>query len=236
MAKDTACVVAARPGCCGAAPMSEPLQLQHLTPLAHGAVRLVFAHPQEPGMLVKVMRPELIKKRYGAGAAWFRKGRRYDPYLQFLREIREYVAAYASHGGSLPIAQKVCGLIETDLGLGLVTEAVRGADGELAPTLARVIEVGGFDAGAQAALERFLTELLAAEVVVGDLHERNVVYAAGEGGGQWVMIDGLGSANLVPLKSWSRALNRRSKERRIARLRGRIARRLAAFAAGRPDR
>jgi hypothetical protein len=46
------------------------------------------------------------------------------------------------------------------------------------------------------------------------------------------MIDGLGSSNV--LKSWSRALNRRSKVKRIVRLRKRIAGRIAAFRAGNP--
>jgi hypothetical protein len=48
------------------------------------------------------------------------------------------------------------------------------------------------------------------------------------------MIDGIGSSTLLPFKSWSRTLNRRSKLKRIARLRKRIARRVAAFEAGNP--
>jgi len=50
----------------------------------------------------------------------------------------------------------------------------------------------------------------------------------------FVIIDGLGSSNLLPLKSWSRTLNRLSKLKRIARLKKRIARRVAALEAGNP--
>lgn len=211
------------------------LALKHLDPLARGSARLVFEHPGKPDLLVKVLRPKLLESRYGEGAAWFRRRRRYDPYVLFLREIREYVAGHASHGHSLRIAQKVRGLVETDLGLGLLVEAVRGADGALAPTVAKLIATGAYDEAAQQALERFLDELLESDLVIADLHERNMVYARGaDGVPHFVMIDGLGSSTLVPFKSWSRALNRRSKLRRIRRLRTRIARRIASFQAGKP--
>ena len=217
--------------------MTTPLELKHLEPIAKGSARLVFGHPERPDLLVKVLRPKLLESRYGEGAAWFRRRRRYDPYLLFLREIREYVAAYASHGHSLRIAQKVRGLVETDLGLGLLVEAVRGADGALAPTVAKLIANGTYDEAAQAALERFLSELLENDIVIADLHERNLVYVGGAGGvPHYVMIDGLGSSTLVPFKSWSRTLNRRSKLRRIRRLRARIARRIASSLDGPPLR
>jgi hypothetical protein len=210
--------------------MSDVLALQHLDPVARGSARLVFEHPQRPDLLVKVMRPKHLEARYGKGAAWFRRRRRYDPYVLFLREIREYVAAYASHGKSLPIAQQVRGLVETDLGLGLLVEAVRGPDGALAPTVAKLIAKGDYDDSAQAALESFLRELLQSDIVVADLHERNMVYAGGADSlPRFVMIDGLGSSTLIPFKSWSRTLNRRSKEKRIRRLRANIARRIAMF-------
>lgn len=215
--------------------MASPLALKHLQPLAKGNVRLVFEHPDDPALLVKVMRPDLVESRYGSGGAWFRRGRRFDPYLLFIREIREYVAGYASAGHALAFAQKVCGLVETDLGLGLVTEAARGPDGNLAPTVAKIIQIGEFDATAEAALEEFISGLLESDLVIADLHERNVVYACDpDGGRHFVMIDGLGSSNLLPLKSWCRSINRRSKEKRIVRLRKRIAGRVAAFRAGNP--
>ena len=215
--------------------MATTLALKHLQPIAKGNVRFVFEHPDTPDLLIKVMRPDLVEARYGEGAAWFRRGRRFDPYLLFIREIREYVAAYASHGRSLPFAQTVRGLVETDLGLGLVTDAARGPDGNLAPTAAKLIQVGDFDEVAEQALEEFLGGLLESDLIVSDLHERNIVYASGKDGARrFVMIDGLGSSNLLAFKCWSRALNRRSKVKRIERLRKRIAGRVEAFRAGRP--
>lgn len=212
------------------------LELKHLQPLAKGNARLVYEHPGDRALLVKVMRPDLVTARYGEGAAWFRGiGRRYDPYVIFLREIREYVAAYAAHGQPLPFAEKVRGLVETDLGLGLVIEAVRGPDGALAPTVAKLIADGKFDETACKVLNETLSALMESDIVLADLHERNLVYRQVKGELPiFVIIDGLGSSNLLPLKSWSRTLNRRSKLKRIARLKKRIARRVAAVEAGNP--
>jgi hypothetical protein len=72
--------------------------------------------------------------------------------------------------------------------------------------------------------------LLESDIVVADLHERNMVYACGRDGmNRFVMIDGLGSTTLIPFKSLSRTLNRRSKLKRIKRLRANISRRIAMF-------
>ncbi|MNY82585.1 PhoP regulatory network protein YrbL [compost metagenome] len=48
------------------------------------------------------------------------------------------------------------------------------------------------------------------------------------------MIDGLGSSTFLPFKMWIRAINLRSKRKRIDRLRKRLEGRLAAYRAGKP--
>ncbi len=206
------------------------LQLGALEPLAKGNLRLVYAHPDGPGLVVKVMRPEAVELRYDGGAPWFKRWRRYRHYVLFIREIHEYVAAYARHGKSLPFVQRIVGFVETDLGLGLVTDAIRDSRGNLAPTLATLIETGGYDRVAEAALESFIRQLLESDLVVADLHERNLVYSALPGGEpHFVMIDGIGDSNILPLKSLSRTLNNRSRRKRVTRLRQRIALRQSNF-------
>lgn len=69
------------------------LSLKSLMPLARGATRLIFVHPESPDYLVKVMRPDVVEMRQGGRKWWLRWLRRYDPYLVFLREIHEFVAA-----------------------------------------------------------------------------------------------------------------------------------------------
>ena len=217
--------------------MPAPLQLKALEPIARGNLRLVFEHPENRALLVKVMRPEAVESRYADTRPWYKKRRRFSAYLLFAREVHEFVAAHAAGGRALPIAQEISGLVETDMGLGLVTPALRGDDGNLAPTLAHLINRDIFTAEAKTELETFLTGLLESPLVVSDLHERNLVYARHPGTGchRFVMIDGIGAPTFMPFKVWFPALNRRSKISRIKRLRNRLALRESRRIAGETD-
>jgi len=170
------------------------------------------------------MRPDVAEARERKSPAWLRGMRRLGPYMQFSREIDEFLAAHCCAPECLPFLQKVIGLTETDLGLGLVVEAACGRDGKPGLTIDGLGRENRFDEVAQRALVVFLDLLLASRVVVSDLHWRNLVFAHdSENGDHWVMIDGLGSANPLPLKEWFPFINRRSKLRRIRRLKNRLA-------------
>jgi hypothetical protein len=214
--------------------MTEVLQLQDREPLAKGRARLVFEHPDDPSLLIKVIRPEVIEERFGSGTAWYKRRRRFGRFLSYIREIQEFVAVWSAENRSPHFLQKVHGLVETDLGLGLVTSAARAEDGSLAPSLSVLMKDGYFDAEAAAKLENFFCELLDCAVIISDLNPGNLVYAHTPGHGRhFVLIDGLGNNNLWPMKVLSRWFNHRSKLGRIDRLRTKIAKRLAQ--AGQPN-
>lgn len=205
--------------------MSEGLKLKDSVPLAKGHSRLVFQHPQNTGWLVKVIRPDVIEQRWGGGAAWYKRSRRYGRFISYVREVQEYVVGCVATGTGPNFFQKVVGFADTDLGLGLVVEAVRGPDGQLAPTLRDLIRKGCYGSGTTEQINVFARRLLASDVTISDLNLGNLVYTGGyDGDGEFVLIDGLGTSTLFPLKSFSRWLNRRSKAGRIKRLNERIER------------
>ena len=69
------------------------------------------------------------------------------------------------------------GLVETDFGLGLVSEKVRDANGGLAPTLAALYaRENGFSPLIEEGLARFFSELTDCNVIVGDMHAWNIVH------------------------------------------------------------
>ncbi len=199
----------------------------HLTEseaLAKGHSRLVFQHPRHADRLIKVIRPDMMEARFGSGAAWYKRLRRFGRYLSYSRETQEYLAAWASHGRELHFVQKVIGFETTNLGLGLVVEAARDRHGKLAPTLRDVISSGRFDADAKQRLELFLDRILESAVVVSDLNVVNIVLAHSEAeGDHFVLIDGLGNNSPLPFKAHCTAINRRSKQGRFRRLRRKIA-------------
>ena len=193
-------------------------------------MRLVFEHPEDHSLLIKVIRPDVIEHRWGAGAAWYKRCRRYGRYISYIREIQEYVAIYSMIGRSLPFAQKITGLVETDLGLGLVMEAVRDESGQLAPSLMMLLLNDQFDSSAQRALDLFLEEIVNSDLLISDLNPGNMVYVKSMSGeNRFVLIDGVGVASVVPLKAWFKWLNRHSKAGRVLRLRRGVEKRLAAL-------
>jgi hypothetical protein len=204
--------------------MSQLIHLSGRTPVAKGRMRLVFEHPHDRSLLIKVIRPDVIERRWGAGAAWYKRRRRYGRYTSYLRELQEYIAAYAKHGQRLSFAQTITGLVITDMGLGLVVEAVRDEAGELAPSLAGLFLRNAFDKNAQAALEIFLEQIVNSDLLIADLNPGNMVYLnSPDGVGHFVLIDGLGVATILPIKTLLPWFNRRSKLSRVKRLRRYIA-------------
>jgi hypothetical protein len=204
------------------------LELRTLTPVARGKQRYVFVHPADPGLIVKVPTERYVRSRAGQGGKWYKKWHksltRSRHNLIFLREIKEHLALRAADNELPHHVQDTVGFVETDLGMGVVTRAVRGRTGELAPTLLGLLQTGHFTSEARGKLEAFFAWLLDSPVVVGDLHAGNLLYGYAEGIGEhFVIVDGLGEKNLIPLNSLSGRANSWSKARRIKRLRRQIA-------------
>ena len=201
------------------------LELAGETPVAKGRMRLVFRHPHDPSLLVKVIRPEVIDQRWGSGMPWYKRRRRYGQYISFIRETEEYIAGYAQHGSSVPFAQKITAYVETDMGLGMVMEAALDPHGNLAPTLAILAKEKRFDETMRAELDRFTRQLIDSDIIVADLNPANIVRAySKDHGHHFVLIDGLGGSTVLPFKQISRAINRASKHKRVVALWERIGR------------
>lgn len=203
--------------------MSSVLLLSSATPLAVGTLRRVYVHPQHATRLVKVIRPEIIERRWGKQKAWYKRLWRARQFIAVQREVEEYLAGHAKHGRRLSFVQQVFGFEETDLGLGFVTEALRGRDGGIAPTLGGLIRSGRCDERVRAAYEIFAREFEASDVVIGDFSAENIVLAWDEEHGErFVLVDGLGCSTFIPLKVYFRAANRWSKRRQLARVRAQL--------------
>jgi hypothetical protein len=185
------------------------IELKSLTPLASGQKRIVYEHPSHPDEVIKVMRPDVVAKRFGAKSRWYKRLYRARHYVGYVRELKEYIAVQARHPEFAAPIVRMRGLVETDLGLGVVSEKVRGVDGALAPTLARLYrDARGFTPTIEASLRQLLDELLASEVIVADMHPWNVVFGSdSRAGPRFVLIDGFGEKNVIPRCSMSRAVN-----------------------------
>ena len=198
------------------------LTLAHQPPLAIGNLRAIHQHPLQPALLVKTLRPQAVARRYDAPGRWLKRLPRARQYTGFVRELKEYMALQArAPGGIAPVARMV-GIVETDLGIGLVSEKIVDATGAMAPSLHTIYrQNGGASEWTDAALDKLLEELLRFNVIVGDLHASNIVYGSDSRRGtpRFILVDGFGEKNLVPLKSIWRWLNQRNTRRVYRRLR-----------------
>ena len=206
------------------------IKLQGAEIIAAGNTRDVYRHPDDPALLIKVIRPSAIQKRYGSGAPWYKfKRRRYRHLIAVLREVREQIAVQAAGGAHPRFLQKIVGFAETDFGMGLVVEAVRTREGGYGPTVATLASKGLMDAPTIKALDRFLEEVIASPAIVADLNPFNVVYCdMPPDEPHFVLIDGIGHKNVIPLERMSAAINRWSKVRKVARFREILAQRIAS--------
>ncbi|MFN0218446.1 MAG: YrbL family protein [Hyphomicrobium sp.] len=201
-----------------------PITLSDKSPIASGSIRDVYQHPSDPRLLIKVVRLSMIDEKYGSGRPWYKIGkRRYHHLISYLREIREHLAQHARGEGHPQILQNVVGVLQTDLGLGLVVEAAVDRDGRCAPTLTKVIETGRFDRNACAHLDRFFDDLIKSTIIVADAHPGNIVYAyTPERGDHFVLIDGIGFKTLIPLERFSKTINRLSNRYKVRALRAKV--------------
>lgn len=198
------------------------LLLRDRPPLAAGRFRLVFAHPHDPQQLVKVLRTEIIAARAGR---WLKQRSRVRHYGLYLREIQESLALAARFPDALSPIARTSGVVDTDLGLGLVAELVRDEQGNPAPTLESLLRRDGYTDAWRALVDALLADLMRYDIIVGDMHPRNIVYGSdAQGGPRLVLIDGFGEKNALPLCSMSRAFNRHNTRRRAKVLMRKIAR------------
>jgi hypothetical protein len=204
------------------------IRLKHCRRLAKGTSRLVYAHPTDQDLLVKVMRSDFLVKRRKS-LAWYKRLRPGFMLSIFAREIREQIVLLARGEDTEKFLERVVGFCDTDLGIGLIVKAVRDGNGVLAPQLAELIKRGGFDAEAQRDFESFCATLLASRVTVGGIRMRNIVYGfCPDGERRFIMIDGFGESGLVPWRSVFPHLNRLAKRRHVRSLQAEVYGRLAA--------
>jgi len=201
------------------------IELRHQEPIARGQRRYVYIHPTQPHLLIKTLRTDTPTKWYKS------KRRRYGGYLSYLREVREQIALRASGGPHPPYVQKIIGFEDTDVGFGMVVQALMNSDGQLAPSLGKLVSAGRFDAEIAEALERFLDEIMLSPIILGDFHGNNIVYVdQPDGSKRFVLIDGYGFKTLIPLERIHPKINRIGKSRLFKKFRAHLETHLARAA------
>lgn len=195
------------------------LDLSEARLIAQGGVRFVYEHDDFPGMLIKIYKPGIIDDEghfIGKKRKRMKLRRRLGAFVQVNREIAEFLAFQAkpsNRRGQWPIA-KMFGFVETEIGLGVLTEKLTAPDGGLAPTLVALVRGRQFSPHYRAALQRFFQDLEDRHICLCDPHPSNIVFAGDiENDGRFIAIDGLGAKTLLPARDWFKFFNARRTRR-----------------------
>ncbi len=187
--------------------------------VAKGQRCLVYRHPEYANLLIKVINP-LFQERKNFKTRLLKRFpaiNRYRLSKCYIRELIESMRLrFNKHYTPPSCLQQVAGLVDTNLGLGLVVIAEKGRDGAYAKTLKSFIQANQFDQQIQKKLEVFYQQLAVSDVVVSDCCPRNIVYAYNETeGDHFVLIDGIGEKNLIPYLRLSAYLRKKYRLKQI---------------------
>lgn len=202
---------------------SEVIKLSDIGPVAKGTARKVFPLPGHSELLVKIISPQKPANRNPSSGLkkrlkkLLKQGIRkfiYSFHPSFkhrytIREINCELRATLNLGPSIaqsPLARSL-GVVQTDLGPGVVVERISGKDGELAVTLRDIIKAGSLTQEIIDDLNVLVRKLYDLQVVAHDIHAGNIVYGYRDGKNVFFLVDGYGEYNVIPVRSFLRKSN-----------------------------
>lgn len=203
-------------------------QLLNLDPaakVASGVQRAVYLHPYDDTKLVKVLkRAEDMPKRTNFNGVMDRLMPS-TRIRQIRKEYQEYLRVMlrnAGHDFAPPIAH-MFGFVQSNIGLGCLTERVVGEDGALGITISKKAKSGGLTPDDLALLNDAIGRLFRFHIRASDLNPKNFVFGhrnngAGPGPRECVLVDGFGDIHAIPVRSMGKWCNHKGLEDSCKRL------------------
>ncbi len=173
--------------------------------LSKGGGRNIHAHPDDPNIVIKLHKPLRHKPLQWLRTLLRPKRRRFGSLLNSFVEI-DAVAEMVARTGEVPgFVSQFLGFIATSDGPGAMFEAIRGADGKLAPTLANHARNNPVEPLIEAAIDQLWDDIISFRAVISDPALRNVVVTGNPADGYHLtLVDGLGERTAIPIQSWSK--------------------------------
>ncbi|MBB5322237.1 YrbL family protein [Marinobacter oulmenensis] len=201
------------------------LMLSDQKPFAKGGHRLCFVHPEDKQRCIKVRRPDftLVDLRRSKG---FPKNLRplssFDDNLEEYRvitDIAQTVGAEASRH-----IYRCYGFVDTDLGRGLECELIRDGSGLISLSLKQYLWEHGYTDDCRQAVDELTAFWTRHQIPSRKLLTHNIMVQQADNGEilRLVVIDGLGSPNLLPWGWLPASLRKKRVRERIQHLQQKI--------------
>ncbi len=201
--------------------MINTISLSKENSVAKGGEKIIYFHPKDNNKLIKVINPDYIKFMKDNRSLTYRL-RRLTHYWFFSNMIIEHIASREENIEKKHYLQQIIGFEDTDMGLGVVVEAIKNKDGSLGHTLGDIIKDKRFNDVHQKALDDFISWMQVTHIIIRDLWLDNLVWH--EQGQYFVLVDGIGGRYLPTLRSYWRQYNLRGNRKRGEKLRQRVKR------------
>jgi glycosyltransferase involved in cell wall biosynthesis len=194
------------------------IDLSASKPFASGYNRHCHVHPENPGICLKVIRPDHFAARFNR-QRWHKKllgARRLDDNRQ---EQRAYQQTAIKQGNARVWAHlpRFWGQVDTSLGPANASALIRTPDGAPARTLETELKDNGLTSATTDAIHRFTDWLASTGMLTRNLLPHNLVLTEHDNRLELYLIDGLGAPFMASLLSTIPAWRRRYIRRRIQR-------------------
>ncbi|MDQ8209173.1 YrbL family protein [Coraliomargarita sp. SDUM461003] len=184
------------------------LHLSEHKPFATGNHRAVYVHPHSKGRCVKVHHahtPSALKRNL---LPWYRRFRRSYHFDENLAELRQINKIQDRAGVTCLCLPSVEGIVETDLGPGLIVELITDANGRISRTAGEHVKLFGYTTEVESTLHNLRNSMIQHNIQIKDPGTRNIVFQKREDQTlRAVIIDGLGTPTILPIDRLSPKLS-----------------------------
>ncbi|MFO7936265.1 MAG: YrbL family protein [Kiritimatiellia bacterium] len=198
------------------------IELKHIKWLDQGANRVCYIHPDDPGKVLKIIKPwkrAELKRRIAPFYKRFRSVRCFDDNQQELKALR-LLEKKKNASRHFP---KCYGMVDTDLGQALCLEYVCSGwkEGE-ALSLEKYLHANGFTPEIMKALDDLFGFLYENIIITRDMRCFNIMVRYVDDKINLVIVDGLGNSEFIPVSNFIPAVGRLKIQRKFNRFKNRL--------------
>jgi len=190
-----------------------------------GGTRRVFQHPECADRCIKVLRSDRTGTARRAKKRGWKQLLPASAFDDQVKEIRAYEQLLASTPDPTPVWQHVpeyFGTVMTDCGIGIVTRLYRNHDGSWPRNLEQCLPLG-LTPMLSDALKTFAAVMERHCVLTRDLLPHNMIAVeSAPDSMQVLVVDGIGSADFIPIAAYSQRAARAKVRRKLKRLEDRV--------------
>lgn len=166
------------------------LQLNSSHYVCKGGRKMVFTHPYNHQLLIKVLLPKVAN-------AWYKKFN-FKATKPLTRELTTYIDLQYKNK-KYHFFQTIYGFVTTNYGFGIIVKAYKNEYGQLAKTLEHMIHNDTFTQTMLKDLQHFFVACYRVELPITDLTLQNIIYAycPKRSAYRFILVDGLGDKRWI---------------------------------------